>query len=192
MGKTTFHYGAHNAGTGEPPANFLSRLLTPFARCQHRTIRQLAKERCRVYDLRVRKHGFTFDIAHGLWRSSTTLNEALYHIAQLTPAAYVEITYEGRLNAASESAFVEDMTQAVNFANMLHKAHVRIININVKCPKWRTLATCNPLPYHQCFMPITGLRALLPIPILWYHIYHIWHQMPPEHPKDSIPLYDFV
>lgn len=130
----------HNSATGEKGKGLLSWFLTPFARCQGRTIRQQYDAGCRYFDIRVRPdRGGVWRCTHGPWKSRRIIREVLAELETLhLPQAsrddvWVVITYEG------EYARPEEFKNQV-FSWMSQCApHVNLAAVSMKKPTWTAL-----------------------------------------------------
>ena len=163
--------GSHNSGTGEKPHALWDKLLVPFCRCQRKTIREQYAAGVRAFDLRVRHDGdWRWWLAHGLWRSETTLWDALCTLNNLADGVvWVNITYEGRLDCEhDENYFYYIMGRCVkNFA------HIQLMEVAVKLPTWKVLFRDKEAPRMvQDFDVLDGKnwRRFIPIPWLWWAI----------------------
>lgn len=153
----------HNSGTGEKSGGLLSTLLTPFAKCQSKTILEQYEAGCRYFDLRLRKVKGEYALCHGLWESATTLNEVLLQLGRKgMQKVYVMLTYEGECK--DKAAFVDDMLSATkSYGNIF------VTTINAKKPKWECLATIHDVSYRNAYKVLDGSswHTYLPIPWLW-------------------------
>ena len=77
--------GTHNSGTGEKVANLLSWLLIPFCRTQGKTISEQYEAGARMFDIRIRKHGYmgTWHLCHGLFVTKKTFHELIFELELL-------------------------------------------------------------------------------------------------------------
>lgn len=98
--------GTHNSATGEKGKGWLSWLVTPFAKCQSKTIREQYDAGCRMFDIRVKWHDGRFVCAHGLWRSERGAYGILDEIDRLG-GCIVILTYEGSLSEHNKEDFIE-------------------------------------------------------------------------------------
>lgn len=89
--------GTHNSATGMKGKGWLSWLVTPFAKCQSKTIREQYEAGCRMFDIRVKWVEGRLHCAHGLWVSE---KEAFYilHLLDKLRDCIVILTYEGNPN----------------------------------------------------------------------------------------------
>lgn len=166
--------GAHNAATGEE-GSFWSKLLTPFARCQSKTLVELYDAGVRLFDIRVRlrKDGKLY-IHHGPWRTRSDVYAVLHPLmlrCELTESqepVYFEITYEG--SSVSKEAIKEMKLLAFHIARYGRAAVTRI---NRKTP-WEAIEAYHPVAYEGDgvgFKGIHGWRSLLPVPWIWAKIH---------------------
>lgn len=98
--------GTHNSATGEKGRGWLSWLVTPFAKCQSKTIREQYNAGCRMFDIRVRWVDGCFRCAHGLWTSERGAYGILDEIDRLGDCIVI-LTYEGGLSDHEQADFVE-------------------------------------------------------------------------------------
>lgn len=169
----------HNSGTGERSASVLNSLIAPFARCQSKTLAQQVDANVTYFDIRVAfdKQG-NLILAHGLWRSSVTLPEALSMLDRqwskkaqtsegyrsLFPYLKVSITYEaGDLDSLIEYDGFVRLVQAYT------PEHIYVCSINVKKPKWRPLRSYYAVSVIRDFEVLEkgNWRRFIPIPKLW-------------------------
>ncbi len=101
--------GTHNSATGEKGRGWLSWLVTPFARCQSKTIREQYNAGCRMFDIRVKRVDGCFRCAHGLWTSEMSACDILDEIDRLGDCIVI-LTYEGGLSEHEKAKFVECAT----------------------------------------------------------------------------------
>ena len=175
----------HNSGTGEKSGNLVSSLFSIFSKCQNKTIKEQYDTGVRLFDIRVRKNKKgEWIFAHGLWESK---EPAIYAINDLNllsyqkqDKAYVMVTYEGICKNKDE--FINEIT---NWGKQY--SWVEFCEINVKMPKWTTLARYKKISFKQCFTVINGWKCLLPIPCLWKKL--IKHE-PAK--KGVFSMYDFI
>lgn len=155
----------HNSGTGEKGGGLLSLLLTPFARCQGKTLVGQYRAGVRLFDIRVRKVNDRWVFAHGLWRSRDTVYSALSKLNRETykakEKAMLMVTYEGECDDRKD--FVSEVLLWECYNNL------EVVEINVRKPKWLTLARYKSVPFVQCFrvLDFSTWHTLIPIPWLW-------------------------
>ena len=171
--------GTHNSATGEKPADLVSCLGAPIAKCQSRTITQQLEAGVRLFDLRVkpyrRRSGLYFPLehiedctlGHGMCDYNITLRDALRLIRDFGKEngreMYVLVTLEDEAYGLEEK-FAVDVIKLV--APM---PYVTLLEVNVKRPEWMQLWR-NPsskVTYRKDYPLIRGLRMLLPLPWFW-------------------------
>lgn len=157
----------HDSGTGEPSKGLLSIIGIPFARCQSLTLKEQFEKGVRLFDLRAKKINGEYIIGHGLWKSSTSLREALITLgtmaAEAQESTYVLLTYEGKLKTKEdEDEFARDMEEMTVGYPLI------VSSINVKLPEWKCIKNIHPVYYKQSYVKIVGWKAILPIPWLWW------------------------
>lgn len=156
----------HNSATGERGRGFLSWLVTPFSKCQSKTLIEQYDAGCRYFDIRVR-YNYGWVCAHGLWESKVDAWELLrqldQHAYQLGEKCYISLTYEGRGSSLPLAKGVIE-----------HFGWLIVTEANTKKPTWRCLETFNSVPVKQGFLPLDGStwHTYLPIPWLWKKIYY--------------------
>lgn len=96
--------GTHNSATGEKGKGWLSWLVTPFAKCQSKTIKEQYDAGCRMFDIRVKFVGNDLHCAHGFWTSKRTSLSILEELNSLG-GCIVILTYEGSLSKEEENTF---------------------------------------------------------------------------------------
>lgn len=155
----------HNSATGEPGHGLISWLVTPFARCQSKTIQEQLKFGCRLFDIRVRLTDRGWVCAHGLWESECLVEDILSELNAYNDV-YVNITYEGK-----------GVPSFVSTVEKWHRTFRRIIfgTISIKKPKWLVIKVYNMLPsYFDGYMRLdwSSWHTWLPVPWLWKKLYH--------------------
>ena len=159
--------GTHNSATGEKGKGFLSLLVSPFAKCQRKTIEEQYNSGCRLFDLRVKNCSGKLCFAHGLWKSDKNIFQVLEFLDD--HECFVMLTYEGKLKTNEE---VKSFSDAVN---ILKKAFCKIrwLEISVKYGdnnKWQTIIKAeHSCPNQKNFIPLDGSswHTFIPIPWLW-------------------------
>lgn len=167
--------GTHNSATGERGSGWLSVLVTPFARCQRKTIAEQYAAGCRYFDLRVRADRYgLYVMAHGLWKSRKTFFEVLKELNALSrpKETFVDVTYEAAEldTPVKREAFLEDVRYIVDEV----APRITLVTVNVKKPEWRCLwAMPSPPSSRQGFLPLDGRswHTYVPIPWLWHRLY---------------------
>ena len=174
--------GTHNSATGEKGSGLLSWLVTPFAKCQSKTIEEQYNAGSRVFDLRVKfikNKGLKF--AHGIWYSSVDIHNILTFLND--KKCYVLMTYEGSFG---KNFTEKDYLHSIEDIKYRFK-DIRWLDISVKRGyegKWQTLVASNHnLPIKQGFVALDGSswHTLIPIPWLWNKLYSVgkmsdnWH-----------------
>lgn len=174
----------HNSATGEEGGGLLSWLVSPFARCQSKTLVEQYQHGCRYFDFRIkwnerkRQHNF----AHGLWRSKESFPKLAFklynNVRQNNDSVYIMLTYEGQCEEEEIKAIVNDFEK--HFPN-----HFKLTTANIKRPTWRTIVTSRVVLHENCYKVLDGntWHTYLPIPWLWAKIHP-----PTYHPKK----YNFV
>lgn len=158
----------HNSATGEKGRGLLSWLVTPFARCQGKSIEGQLSAGCRYFDLRVKKdRKGHWVLAHGLWTARTDILDVLRLLGG-EKGVYVMLTYEGR---SDNAAFLMEEFLSL-YAKQLK--NVQVTEVNVKHPVWRTVKTLNEVALGTDFERLDGAnwRTLLPLPWLWKKLRH--------------------
>ncbi|MCQ2197607.1 MAG: hypothetical protein MJZ60_08825 [Bacteroidaceae bacterium] len=161
----------HNSCTGEAGRGLLSKLLTPFARCQGKNIYEQFQSGCRLFDIRARltRDGI-YRPAHGLWTCRRTIIDIL---AQLNDMAgqdrmhptYVMMTYEGKLD------YTPSFTTVVH-SWMSRFPNLTFTKVGLRKP-WKTLEIVHEISFRYGFIPLNRQhwQMWLPIPRLWQLIY---------------------
>lgn len=164
--------GTHNSCTSERSKTWLHALLTPFARCQSKTIAEQYNAGCRYFDLRVDKD---MRICHGIWKSALTLSDVLAQLRALCrETVYIMITYEGSLNVVEEALFIEQVFDLMDMS-IFNQHRVVLTAINIKKPIWRTVwCSVNAPQTVSKFKNLDGStwHTYLPIPWLWKRLYY--------------------
>lgn len=161
----------HNSCTGESGKGILSWLVTLFARCQSKTIREQFEAGTRFFDIRALlcKDG-QYHPAHGLWTCKRTITDVLQKLNLLAlmdteNTTYVTITYE------HPNDYPAPFITAVHEWQKKYP-HLQFVEVAVKLPDWRVLETICDVPYEYGFKPINKYtkRQLFPIPIFYWLI----------------------
>lgn len=154
----------HNSATGELGHGIISWLVTPFAKCQSKTIKEQYYAGCRYFDIRVRKTKRGWVCAHGLWESKRYFIDILMEISRFCDC-YVMITYEGEAP--------DDFTQYID-SIVRSFSNIKFTSINTKKPKWKSLRIYNNVGYDNEYKILDGSswHTYLPIPWLWKRIYY--------------------
>ena len=146
----------------------MSLLLTPFARCQSKTLVEQYKSGARLFDIRVRKVNGSWVFAHGLWRSRDTIYSALPQLSieayKAKEKAMLMVTYEGECDDSKD--YVSEVMSWECYQ------YLEVVEINVKKPKWLTPARYKSVPFVQCFrvLDFSTWHILVPVPWLWAKI----------------------
>lgn len=164
------HIGTHNSATGEPSKGLLSLLVSPFAKCQSKSIVEQYYDGARYFDIRVRKKGNRYYCCHGIWRCKTSVENIILNLSFLAKRynerVYVMFTYEGKCENEVE------FEMAVK--SMLQGSHLTLNEVNVKKPIWKCIyKRSKSYPYIQGYKVLDGRswHTLIPIPYLWRKIY---------------------
>lgn len=156
----------HNSATGEKGKGLLSFLVTPFAKTQSKTLKEQLNVGVTAFDLRVRRTKEGYNVVHGFWTCSKTLEEILTIIN--AKKCYVSITYEDVLD--DEDDFIKDMEYLVKFY-----PNIKLSFIAVKKPQWHILLTYDK-NYSQVseYVILDGStwKTYIPIPWLWNKFYY--------------------
>jgi hypothetical protein len=155
--------GTHNSATGMKGKGWLSWLVTPFAKCQSKTIREQYEAGCRMFDIRVKWHEGRLVCAHGLWRSRRLAYNILNEIDWLG-GCIVILTYEGGLSVLEE-AYFKNYAQLlkVNFPDIIWREVC--IKKGWKCIMFSETKEKNTKDFAT--KDKSWLFCLLPIPWLW-------------------------
>lgn len=145
----------HNSGTGERSKNWLHSLLTPFARCQEKTIRGQWFCGVRYFDLRVDKD---LVICHGLWKSGKNLADILMEMRRyVEETTYISVTIER--NYSDE--VVSDIQRRVRNLVNLHGRMVKLVEINRKKPVWECIKKYRSIDYVCCYLSVPSPRQYI-------------------------------
>lgn len=155
--------GTHNSATGEKGKGWLSWLVTPFAKCQSKTIREQYNAGCRMFDIRVRWVDGRLACAHGLWVSERLVYSILDEIDRMG-GCIVILTYEGGLSEHEQTYFVECVTlMKATFPNIIWR------EVSVK-KGWRCIMPSETKERNTkdfATKDKNWIFCLLPIPWLW-------------------------
>lgn len=155
--------GTHNSATGEQGRGWLSWLVTPFVKCQSKTIREQYLAGCRMFDIRVKWIEGRLVCAHGLWRSRRLAYSILSEIDKLGDCIVI-LTYEGGLSEHEQTDFVECAT--------LMKANFPHITWREVCVKkgWKCILPSETKERNTkdfATKDKSWMFCLVPIPWLW-------------------------
>ena len=185
----------HNSSTGELPGSFWSWLITPFAKCQSKTIKQQFNAGCRLFDIRVKyldDEGWV--CAHGMWYTKRSAISILDEINNLPEVVEVDLTYEGdcKGNEANFSQFVKyckSVFKYIIWGGIAYKYSDDSKGIKVNY-KYIAKADKNYKGGVQGFIPLDGRswHTYIPIPWLWNKIYTRYHVFN----KDKYIYVDFL
>lgn len=170
----------HNSATGERGQGFLSWLVSPFSKCQSKTLAEQWEAGCRYFDIRYKwsdKRG-CYICAHGLWQSERSLREVLAEIDELGKC-YVMVTCE-RGAPLPKSAIRHIIANHVNIC---------FTYFSRKMPRWK-LDYCNiQIPHINGYQMLGwhDWHTLIPIPRLWKCFY----KEPPMN-EDKFTFIDFL
>lgn len=132
----------HNSGTGEPAKNLIHKIISPFSKCQDKTIKEQLEVGVRYFDLRVNKN---FMLCHGLWASKTSLEDAIKMLDEFPEVTYYRVVIE-RQNANHLS---------VNILNITRKyKHTRLVELMEKKPEWKTLVKYRDIPIKAGYISV--------------------------------------
>ena len=154
----------HNSATGEPGHGLISWLVTPFAKCQSKTITEQLEAGVRYFDIRVKKTKRGWVGAHGIWESKKNIQNILSEI-NAHGKCYVNITYEGE-------APYDFMDTVLNWISVYK--YITFCRINVKKPLWKTIRIITDIDCRDYFLYLdySTWHTYLPIPWLWKKIYY--------------------
>lgn len=178
----------HNSATGEKGKGLLSWLVTPFARCQSKTIREQLEAGVTYFDLRVRfgRNGNLY-LAHGLWLCKTSCEKTIWILSDHSLFngcdVYASITYEGDPK--------DEYARFFSWCEWIMKTtNIKLTTVNVKKPRWRAIKTYNHIPYKQAYKKLDGSswHTYLPLPWLWKKLYH----NKPTFNEETYKMVDFL
>ncbi len=174
----------HNSATGNPGHGLLSKLLTPFAKCQSKTLTEQYDAGCRYFDLRVINTGSRGLVtAHGPWRG-VTFHDALKELEAACSIdngfVYIDVTWEENVSDWSDSKkkysvdIIQHYVQHANFDNR-DREPVRLVSICGKHP-FGTVFWKSDKYKPTIVQKIKALywftwRLLIPIPWFWHKVY---------------------
>ncbi len=194
--------GTHNSATGERPSSLVSRLGTPIARCQKKTVQEQLEAGVRLFDLRVKpyrhatRHNRHYPLepiggctlGHGLCDYDITLKDAVRQINSFGKTydrdMFVLVTLEGKADSAM-GRLVDDIRSLVK-----PMVKVTLLEVNVKKPVWTQLwrnPSCK-VTYTKDYPLIAGWKALLPFPRFW----NMFIDYRPQLDSSVFSLRDFV
>lgn len=153
--------GTHNSCTGERGKGILSFLLTPFARCQTKTIKEQYEAGCRFFDLRTRIEHGEFIVAHGPWVCKRKLFDVLDEISAFPEQCWVAITYEGAIDDVlwyGICSMIADIHKGLKFGWYAIKKPLHMIYVNESM-----------MEYKQGYVGISKENGnrWMPVPIFW-------------------------
>lgn len=176
----------HNSATGNSGYGFFSKLATPFAKCQSKSLTEQYEAGCRYFDIRVVKtddRGLV--TAHGPWRGITLFDalEELRDACSLDNGfVYIDVTWEENVSKWSDSkkrysvAVVKHYVEHVNFdCENREDKPIRLVSIRGKHP-FGTVFWKSDEHKPAMVQKIKALywftwRLLIPIPWFWRKVY---------------------
>lgn len=171
----------HNSVTGEKGRGLLSLLVTPFSKCQSKTLKEQYEAGCRLFDIRYKwsANRFAWVCAHGLWESEKELYDVLKEINGFGDC-YVMMTCEsgGPLADIGMNCLINEF------------AKIKFTSFNVKHPEWKVVKNIHAVPSVSKFKILDWQtwHTLLPIPWLWKKVYY----NKPEFNEDTFTMVDFL
>lgn len=180
----------HNSATGEEGKDFLSWLITPFSKCQSKTIKEQYEAGCRMFDIRFKEVNNTFYCKHGLWTSKRALINILSEINSFKDSCYVSVTYEGKNEEYDlNMVFTEwrNLFKNIKFQYMAVKYGKSSNGVKVS---YDFIARDYNIECKQGFLPLNGKswHTYLPIPWLWKKLYY----NKPKFNKETYLTVDFL
>jgi hypothetical protein len=184
----------HNSGTGEKPM-WYSWILTPFARCQGKTIKKQYEAGCRLFDIRVKLVGGKWKVAHGLWITKRSAEDILSELNSFQDSCHITLTYEGTAKHNVEFLdFVKSIKAtytnikygpvAVKYGESASGIKVKYDYILDGDDGWIDASSRS----HFLALDGTNWRTYIPIPWLWKKIYY----NKPEFREDIYTYVDFL
>lgn len=160
----------HNSCTGERGKGLLSWLVTPFAKCQSKTLAEQFGFGCRMFDVRVKYDADRrFVVKHGAWTCALTFDEVLTELQMLCTLfyspVYLRIMYEGNIEKDGCAEYfvseVLERTRGFQVVDIYNKKPYKCL--------WRNKHVS--VNYKECFvgLPVKWGRWewLLPVPWIW-------------------------
>lgn len=183
----------HNSATGEKGKSLLSLILTPFSRCQGKTIEEQYASGCRMFDIRVKNDGIAYRCAHGPWLSRRTATDILSEINGFAERCYVSITYEGsfRSHTSRQDFLLYVASVKAQFRHICWGPVAAKYSDDNLTVDWQNLIPADEFfRNEQAFLPLDGRtwHTFLPIPWLWKKIYF----NTPEFKEDIFRFVDFL
>ena len=173
----------HNSATGEEGSGLLSWLVTPFSKCQSKTLVEQYKAGVRYFDIRVRQKARGFVCAHGLWESKKLVLTLLGELdRRATEDCYISLTYEGDTS--------EDIMTALKQAVDSLCPRLKVVYVAKKRPQWTVLEQYKAVAVEQCYkvLDFSTWHTLLPLPRLWQKVYY----RDVEFNEETFKMVDFI
>lgn len=172
----------HNSGTGESPKGLLSYLLTPFARCQSKTIEEQYDAGCRFFDIRLRYVDGVLKFAHKPWVSKKGIYDILPILANKPEKYAIGVMYEGSLTDEELAKFegeIKSITEQYN---------IDLAYFGVRTP-WKVHYENPDYAYDYGFQPLNPNSWHMYIPIPW-----MWNKIKGNHKfnTDKYLMVDFL
>lgn len=162
--------GSHNSATGEKGYGFISKLVSIFAKCQSKTIKEQLDFGVNYFDIRIKyvhidKHIRELVCAHGIWRTEKSVYSILNEINKANNK-YVNVTYEGNIDSKT-------MTVIYNNFKSLYP-NINFIGANIKKPNWTNIESSNTIELINKYIKLdkSTWHTYIPIPWLWKKIYY--------------------
>ena len=168
----------HNSCTGEKGKGLLSLLVSPFSKCQSKTLAEQYDAGVRYFDVRYKystKRG-CYVCAHGLWESERSLREVLQELNDFL-GCYVMLTCES--GAPLTYASIRNLIKVL--------PGIQFTSFNRKLPRWR-MDFCHTKVAHANAYTVLDWSSwctLLPIPWLWKKLRN-------DHPKFNNTMFTMV
>lgn len=158
----------HNSGSGER-SYWLRSLFVPFARCQDKTLLEQVQSGATWLDIRLRKRGDKWVLAHGIWEGNDCADYLLDDVNNwartFNKKILISIIYEGKIKD-------DDVKEFLEYADAINSlTNLQVINVRDK-KTWKILKNYQDEPKYEARFDILnkqhGYRYLLPIPRLWW------------------------
>lgn len=183
----------HNSLTGENGKGLISKMLTPFCKCQSKTIQEQLEAGCTMFDIRLKPETQECDCTgqygtadymcmhggHGLWTSFPTAAEALrtidYYAFKNNITIYVSIVFECDRNKYTVPADILTQMGFKFFPHITFTYAAYKFSVEGNRHDYDFIQRLNAMPPNRSDFEVFDGRdwhTYMPIPWLWKKLRH--------------------
>lgn len=173
----------HNSATGEQSSNILTTLISPFYKCQNKTLIEQYLFGCRYFDIKVKLRKNNWIFSNGLWGSKRKVLEVFDDLERIMDELiYVKITLDKGKNIKKFQKFIDELED--RYKGMI------ITSVNTNNPKSTIKINTRGLSVINEFLEIGRFwqTYIIPIPKFWKNFYY----KNPEFNSISFIMVDFL